>query len=135
MEIFKSMEGVMRTMKQALRGSCPHEPKLNHPAFPLPPRASTQKERKSSNTHLVGNGKTGPPLWFRNMSPSPTFVFMRKSSLSVGELYFFTATIHKWKHLLAGPAYKEIVLSSFRNLSERGPWMYLPLCSCPMPEY
>jgi putative transposase len=45
---------------------------------------------------------------------------MRKSYMQPGSIFFFTATIHKWIPLLADDYCKEIVLSSFKNLSERG---------------
>lgn len=39
--------------------------------------------------------------------------------MAIGDIYFFTATLHRWIPLLAGVTYKEIVLSSLRNLTDR----------------
>jgi REP element-mobilizing transposase RayT len=42
----------------------------------------------------------------------------RKSFMSIGELYFFTATIHKWQHLLARDDFKQVIIESLRYLCE-----------------
>jgi REP element-mobilizing transposase RayT len=43
-----------------------------------------------------------------------------KSYISIGEIYFWTATINNWKHLLETDDYKEIIINSLRYLSEKG---------------
>lgn len=40
--------------------------------------------------------------------------------MEVGEIFFFTATINGWKHLLKKDKYKEVIIDCLRNLSERG---------------
>jgi putative transposase len=44
----------------------------------------------------------------------------RKSHIAPGQIYFWTATINSWDHLMAKDEYKEIVVSSLRYLSEKG---------------
>ena len=44
----------------------------------------------------------------------------RKSHLDQGEIYFWTATIHKWKPLLHKDEYKQIILDSLQFLSDAG---------------
>lgn len=44
----------------------------------------------------------------------------RKSYMEIGEVFFWTATINGWKHLLADDIYKKIIIDSLTNLSERG---------------
>jgi REP element-mobilizing transposase RayT len=44
----------------------------------------------------------------------------RKSYIEIGEIYFWTATINNWIHLLAENSYKKIILDSLTNLSNRG---------------
>ena len=43
----------------------------------------------------------------------------RKSFMEPGEIFFWTATINKWQHLLKEDRFKEIVIHSLTNLSER----------------
>lgn len=43
----------------------------------------------------------------------------RKSDMKVGEIYFWTATITNWYHLLKEDPFKEIIIESLRTLSER----------------
>ncbi len=45
--------------------------------------------------------------------------YKRKSYLEIGEVYFWTATITNWNHLLKEDVYKEIIIGSLRTLSER----------------
>ena len=45
--------------------------------------------------------------------------YQRKSSIKIGEIFFWTATINKWNHLLKDDKYKKIITGSLRNLSER----------------
>ncbi len=40
--------------------------------------------------------------------------------MEIGELFFWTASINSWYHLLAEDRFKEVIISSLRNLSERG---------------
>ncbi len=41
----------------------------------------------------------------------------RKSYIGIGEIFFWTATINKWQHLLKQEEYKNVVLSSLNYLS------------------
>jgi len=43
----------------------------------------------------------------------------RKSYMDVGEIFFFTATINSWMHLLAEDKYKQVVADSLENLKNR----------------
>jgi len=53
--------------------------------------------------------------------PAPGyFRATRKSHMHHGELYFWTATINGWKHLLQDDVYKEIIIDSWRYLSKHG---------------
>ena len=45
--------------------------------------------------------------------------YKRKSYIEIGEIYFWTATITNWNHLLKEDIYKEIIIGSLRTLSER----------------
>ncbi len=44
----------------------------------------------------------------------------RKSAMDLGDVYFWTSTIHEWQHLLKPDKYKEIIISSLSELSKRG---------------
>lgn len=44
----------------------------------------------------------------------------RKSFMSIGRIYFWTATIHKWQHLLQEDNKKKIILDSLKSLSTHG---------------
>ncbi len=44
----------------------------------------------------------------------------RKSFTSVNKIYFWTATIHNWNHLLQNDNEKKIITDSLRTLSDRG---------------
>lgn len=46
----------------------------------------------------------------------------RKSYVETGEIYFVTATIHSWHHLLLKPEFKKIILQSMQWLSEKRKW-------------
>jgi len=48
------------------------------------------------------------------------FEYKRKSYIEKGEIYFWTATINKWQHLLEKEAYKELVIGSLAYLSKQG---------------
>jgi hypothetical protein len=48
------------------------------------------------------------------------FNYKRKSYIEEGEIFFRTATINKWKHLLKDDKYKEVIINSLRHLSEAG---------------
>jgi putative transposase len=48
------------------------------------------------------------------------FIGQRKSYVEIGEIYFWTATINQWKHLLAEDKFKEVVINSLKYLSETG---------------
>ena len=42
----------------------------------------------------------------------------RKSHTSLGKIYFWTATIHNWLHLLAGDINKQTIIDSLKKLSD-----------------
>jgi putative transposase len=44
---------------------------------------------------------------------------IRKSHMELGEIYFWTATIHKWIPLLQQDSMKKLIVDSLENLSER----------------
>ena len=46
--------------------------------------------------------------------------YQRKSSMQIGEIYFWTATINSWFTLLHDDRYKQIVVESLRYLSNTG---------------
>ena len=46
--------------------------------------------------------------------------YQRKSSMQIGEIYFWTATINSWYKLLLNDRYKEMVIESLRYLSTTG---------------
>jgi REP element-mobilizing transposase RayT len=46
--------------------------------------------------------------------------YKRKSFIQHDKIYFWTATINKWQHLLATDEYKSIIISSLNYLSDAG---------------
>ena len=44
----------------------------------------------------------------------------RKSRIERGEIYFWTATINGWKHLLSKDEYKEVIINSWQYLTDHG---------------
>jgi putative transposase len=44
----------------------------------------------------------------------------RKSHTSIGEIYFWTATIHKWMHLLDSDLNKQLIVDYLKKLSDEG---------------
>jgi putative transposase len=44
----------------------------------------------------------------------------RKSHIELGEIYFWTATIHRWQKLLLQDVYKEVLIRSLVYLSDTG---------------
>jgi REP element-mobilizing transposase RayT len=44
----------------------------------------------------------------------------RKSHIDRGEIYFWTATINDWKHLLEKNEYKDVVIDSLQYLTDQG---------------
>ena len=44
----------------------------------------------------------------------------RKSHTEIGEIYFWTATIHNWHHLLEGDTNKQLVTAYLKKLSDAG---------------
>jgi putative transposase len=44
----------------------------------------------------------------------------RKSSVDYGKIYFWTATINQWLYLLKDDRFKDIIVDSLKNLSDRG---------------
>jgi putative transposase len=47
------------------------------------------------------------------------FMPTRKSSIELDKIYFWTATIRNWHHLLEGDSFKEVIIQSIENLSKR----------------
>ena len=43
----------------------------------------------------------------------------RKSFIQPGEIYFWTAIINNWQHLLQDDRFKDVIIQSLTNLSER----------------
>ena len=54
------------------------------------------------------------PLTSMTTNPHP-----RKSAMQLGEVYFWTSTIHQWKPLLRSDKYKQIVMESLSTLCQR----------------
>ena len=50
----------------------------------------------------------------------PLLIPRRKSQVEKGEIYFWTATINKWRRLLEKHEYKQIILDSLQYLSKAG---------------
>lgn len=48
------------------------------------------------------------------------FDIKRKSYLEIGEIFFWTATINQWQHLLKKNEYKNVIISSLQYLSDAG---------------
>ena len=48
------------------------------------------------------------------------FKIKRKSYIGLGEIYFWTATIHKWMHLLKQDAMKDLIINSLEHLTNAG---------------
>ncbi|HMO63467.1 MAG TPA: transposase [Ferruginibacter sp.] len=46
------------------------------------------------------------------------FLQQRKSHTSIWEIYFWTATIHKWLHLLSGDSNKQLIINYLKKLSD-----------------
>ncbi|SDE05343.1 transposase [Niabella drilacis] len=44
----------------------------------------------------------------------------RKSHIEIGEIFFWTATIHNWQRLLEQDAYKHIIINPLQHLSDAG---------------
>ena len=44
----------------------------------------------------------------------------RKSYMEIGEIYFWTATINNWQHLLQKDMYKDVVINSLEHLCSSG---------------
>jgi len=44
----------------------------------------------------------------------------RKSHTSIGEIYFWTATIHKWMHLMEDDLNKKLIVDYLKKLSDEG---------------
>ena len=44
----------------------------------------------------------------------------RKSYIQIGEVYFWTATINNWNHLLKEDKFKEVIIQSLSRLSDGG---------------
>jgi len=61
------------------------------------------------------------PLWF--VSSRTTLQYLMETRISyteLGKIYFWTATIHKWYHLLEKDENKRILLDSLKFLSDKG---------------
>jgi REP element-mobilizing transposase RayT len=48
------------------------------------------------------------------------FKHIRKSHIQKGEIYFWTATINKWQHLLQTDEFKNVIVDSLEYLSSHG---------------
>ncbi|MEO6730115.1 MAG: hypothetical protein ABIN01_02775 [Ferruginibacter sp.] len=48
------------------------------------------------------------------------FLQPRKSHTSIGEIYFWTATIHKWLHLLESDSNKQLIICYLNKQSDEG---------------
>jgi REP element-mobilizing transposase RayT len=48
------------------------------------------------------------------------FETKRKSYIEPGEIFFYTATINNWMHLLSNDEYKNVIVNSLKYLSETG---------------
>ena len=44
---------------------------------------------------------------------------LRQSAMEMGEIYFWTATINHWQHLLWGDVYKDIIIESLEYLTNK----------------
>jgi len=44
----------------------------------------------------------------------------RNSYMEIGDIYFWTATINNWYHLLKEDSFKEVIIQSLNTLSEKG---------------
>ena len=44
----------------------------------------------------------------------------RKSHIDKGEIYFWTATINQWQHLLGQDEYKDVIIDSLQYLADSG---------------
>lgn len=40
--------------------------------------------------------------------------------MDIGGIFFWTATINNWNHLLKDESYKQVIFDSLTHLSERG---------------
>ncbi len=47
------------------------------------------------------------------------FKVNRKSHMLLGNIYFWTATINKWQHLLQDHVYKQVIIDSLEHLSQK----------------
>ena len=47
-------------------------------------------------------------------------VHQRKSHTAIGEIYFWTATIHKWMHLMEDDLNKKLIADYLKTLSDKG---------------
>ena len=44
----------------------------------------------------------------------------RKTHTSIGDIYFWTATIYKWMHLPGGDLNKQLIVDYLKKLSDEG---------------
>lgn len=54
------------------------------------------------------------------MEDKSIFEYKRKSYIQKGEIYFWTATINKWQHLLQNDEFKNVIIGSLEYLSKTG---------------
>jgi putative transposase len=47
------------------------------------------------------------------------FASARKSNLEIGKIYFWTATINNWFRVLGSDNFKQVIIDSLQNLSDR----------------
>jgi putative transposase len=62
---------------------------------------------------ISDNSAVSIKLWF-NMQ-----ILLRKSTTSIGKIYFWTATIHKWLPLLEQDNNKQVIVDSLKYLSHK----------------
>jgi hypothetical protein len=93
---FCEQQGVKIPLLTLRPGSCPHEPS------PL----------RLKNLYIESK------LLTLNMHDNDSS-YKRKSFIEIGEIFFWTATINNWNHLLKGDKYKQVIIDSLANLSER----------------
>jgi putative transposase len=75
--------------------------------------------RTGTIPHRTGACLHAPEWQNRYIYEMSTLYEQRKSAIIKGELYFWTATIHNWKHLLASDEMKMHIIQSLQWLKQR----------------
>ena len=60
------------------------------------------------------------PFGYSDFNESKLDINRRISHMALAEIYFYTATIYKWKKLLLRDDYKNIIIGSLNHLSDTG---------------